>query len=454
MLRAYKPVKRTESFLQTIDFLTKIVSIDVNAKNVFGITALDLLEIHLKDASGDYLNIGRLLQQAGAVNSRSNVSSENIGATANTMSTVAGGSTLQEILDRFLSKQEAWHEQQERNGRLESHRNAIMIAASLFAAAAFQAGANPPGGFWQDNSNSYDTKSHIAGESILAYSFPDQYPLIVTANATAFFTSSFVFLLLLSGLPLKNKICTGILMVATWIAFVAVGFSFLVSTSLTGFHIPTSHEINLPVAYTFYAVFGIIICRHIGPLLVKMDSFLASFLLGWGITIGAGLASYPIDTICRRMMMTSGQAVKYKSSMDAFAQIIKNEGAESHFKDAGANILRAISGAGVVDGYDKFQDCFLASFLLGWGITIGAGLASYPTDTERRRMMMTSGQAVKNKSCMDAFAQIIKNKGAESHFKDAGANILRAVAGAGVLAGYDKFQVIVFGKKHKSGDGG
>lgn len=26
-------------------------------------------------------------------------------------------------------------------------------------------------------------------------------------------------------------------------------------------------------------------------------SFLASFALGWGVTIGAGLASYPLDTI-------------------------------------------------------------------------------------------------------------------------------------------------------------
>lgn len=34
----------------------------------------------------------------------------------------------------------------------------------------------------------------------------------------------------------------------------------------------------------------------------------------------------------------------------------------------------------------------------------------------------------------------------------AGANILRAVAGAGVLSGYDKLQVVMFGKKF--GDGG
>ena len=82
------------------------------------------------------------------------------------------------------------------------------------------------------------------------------------------------------------------------------------------------------------------------------DSFLASFLLGWGITIGAGLASYPIDTVRRRMMMTSGEAVKYSSSAAAFKQIIKNEGASSLFKGAGANILRTVAGAGVLAGYD------------------------------------------------------------------------------------------------------
>ena len=32
----------------------------------------------------------------------------------------------------------------------------------------------------------------------------------------------------------------------------------------------------------------------VGPL---EGSFFASFLLGWGVTIGAGLASYPLDTI-------------------------------------------------------------------------------------------------------------------------------------------------------------
>jgi solute carrier family 25 (adenine nucleotide translocator) protein 4/5/6/31 len=51
------------------------------------------------------------------------------------------------------------------------------------------------------------------------------------------------------------------------------------------------------------------------------DSFFASFMLGWGVTIAAGLASYPLDTIRRRMMMTSGAAEKYTSSLDCFRKV-------------------------------------------------------------------------------------------------------------------------------------
>jgi len=39
----------------------------------------------------------------------------------------------------------------------------------------------------------------------------------------------------------------------------------------------------------------------------------------------------------------------------------------------------------------------------------------------------------------------------KSFFKGAGANILRGVAGAGVLALYDKLQVLVFGQKFGAG---
>jgi len=77
-----------------------------------------------------------------------------------------------------------------------------------------------------------------------------------------------------------------------------------------------------------------------------------SFILGWGVTTVAGLGGYPIDTVRRRMMMTTGGGVKYNGSIDCASQIIKNEGFGSMFKGAGANVMRGMGGAGVLVGCD------------------------------------------------------------------------------------------------------
>jgi len=97
------------------------------------------------------------------------------------------------------------------------------------------------------------------------------------------------------------------------------------------------------------------------PIVLSKDaSTFLTFLLGWGVTVTAGLMSYPIDTIRRRMMMTSGTAVKYKGSIDCGMQILKNEGFMSMMKGAGANVLRGVAGAGVLAGFDKFQAMYIA----------------------------------------------------------------------------------------------
>merc|ERR1712121_604442 len=89
-------------------------------------------------------------------------------------------------------------------------------------------------------------------------------------------------------------------------------------------------------------------------------NLMLSFVLGYTVTVSSGLLSYPIDTIRRRMMMTSGQAVKYKGSIDCAMQIIKGEGFMSLMKGAGANILRGVAGAGVLSGFDKFNEVYVA----------------------------------------------------------------------------------------------
>lgn len=94
-------------------------------------------------------------------------------------------------------------------------------------------------------------------------------------------------------------------------------------------------------------------------LLGESANVFLSFALGYVVTISAGLLSYPIDTIRRRMMMTSGEAVKYKGSIDCTLQIVRNEGFMSLMKGAGANILRGVAGAGVLAGFDKFQEFYI-----------------------------------------------------------------------------------------------
>jgi len=93
----------------------------------------------------------------------------------------------------------------------------------------------------------------------------------------------------------------------------------------------------------------------VNPLLPENAPFIATFGLGYAVTVTSGLISYPIDTIRRRMMMTSGQAVKYNGSLDCARQILANEGFMSMMKGAGANILRGMAGAGTLAGFDIFK---------------------------------------------------------------------------------------------------
>jgi len=154
---------------------------------------------------------------------------------------------------------------------------------------------------------------------------------------------------------------------------------------------------------------------------------------------------------------------QFNGLLDVYKKTLQTDGVAGLYRGFNISCVGIIVYRGLYFGmYDSLKpvvltgsmkDSFIGSFLLGWSITIGAGLASYPIDTIRRRMMMTSGEAVKYKSSMHAFSEIVKKEGMPSLFKGAGANILRAIAGAGVLAGYDQLQLIVFGKKF-GGEGG
>merc|ERR1711939_308338 len=154
----------------------------------------------------------------------------------------------------------------------------------------------------------------------------------------------------------------------------------------------------------------------------------------------------------------SGGARQFNGLIDVYRKTIASDGIAGLYRGFMPSVAGIVVYRGLYFGmYDSFkpllpkslETSFFASFALGWCVTTAAGIAAYPLDTIRRRMMMTSGEAVKYKSSFDAARQIIATNGVKSLFNGAGANILRGVAGAGVLSIYDQAQLLLFGKAFK-----
>jgi len=74
--------------------------------------------------------------------------------------------------------------------------------------------------------------------------------------------------------------------------------------------------------------------------------------------IAAGYASYPFDTVRRRLQMQSEKPREewvYRGTADCTTQIVRNEGLAALFKGAGASALRTVGSALVLVLYDQFQ---------------------------------------------------------------------------------------------------
>ncbi|KAL7562120.1 hypothetical protein ACA910_019864 [Epithemia clementina (nom. ined.)] len=87
----------------------------------------------------------------------------------------------------------------------------------------------------------------------------------------------------------------------------------------------------------------------------------SKFLCAQTSAISAGYASYPFDTVRRRLQMQSEKPKEdwvYKGTMDCFAKIMKDEGVGALFKGAGANALRTVGAALVLVLYSEITAAF------------------------------------------------------------------------------------------------
>ncbi|TVT98978.1 hypothetical protein EJB05_55679, partial [Eragrostis curvula] len=74
-------------------------------------------------------------------------------------------------------------------------RGWLMVLATVAASVTYQAGLNPPGGFWQADD---DKLRHYAGDPVLRDVHHTRYLIFYYFNATAFVTSLVIMVLLMS----------------------------------------------------------------------------------------------------------------------------------------------------------------------------------------------------------------------------------------------------------------
>jgi solute carrier family 25 (adenine nucleotide translocator) protein 4/5/6/31 len=166
---------------------------------------------------------------------------------------------------------------------------------------------------------------------------------------------------------------------------------------------------------------------------------------------------YPLDFARTRLAADVGKGAnkerEFNGLVDCLKKVVQNDGVKGLYRGFGISVVGIIGYRASYFGmFDTgkvllFEDIRKANFFAMWGfaqiVTVGAGVVSYPLDTVRRRLMMTSGQKgadVMYTGTWDCFKKIYHTEGPGAFFKGCLSNIIRGTGGALVLVFYDKIQ--------------
>lgn len=195
------------------------------------------------------------------------------------------------------------------------------------------------------------------------------------------------------------------------------------------------------------------------PKVDKNTQFAQFFLINMasGGLAGAGSLCivYPLDYARTRLASDVGSGKQqFNGLLDCLKKTAANGGVLSLYNGIGVSITGIIPYRGVYFGlfdtlsgfnpYQKDSNGLIrasSKFVCAQVSAITAGYASYPFDTVRRRLQMQSDKPKEEwiyEGTVDCFKKIIKEEGAASMFKGAGANALRTVGAAMVLVLYSE----------------
>jgi len=114
----------------------------------------------------------------------------------------------------------------------------------------------------------------------------------------------------------------------------------------------------IPYRGTYFGIFDTLKTQNPYQKDLGVKGFCSKFVVAQSAAITAGFASYPFDTVRRRLQMQSEKPKSewtYKGTVHCFTKIAKDEGMGAMFKGAGANVLRTVGAALVLVLYDTAQ---------------------------------------------------------------------------------------------------
>jgi len=89
---------------------------------------------------------------------------------------------------------------------------------------------------------------------------------------------------------------------------------------------------------------------------IKAESLQEKFILAQGVTLSAGLVTYPFDTVRKRLCKQGGRIEPdYKNAMDCATKMVEKEGVKSLFRGFWFRTGLGVSGALALTIYEAFQ---------------------------------------------------------------------------------------------------
>jgi solute carrier family 25 (adenine nucleotide translocator) protein 4/5/6/31 len=89
----------------------------------------------------------------------------------------------------------------------------------------------------------------------------------------------------------------------------------------------------------------------------RKESFISNFFLGWGTSMSAHIATYPLDILRRYAEKT-----KSKSAVHAIMAMMRNGELNALFRGVTGGLVRASSGGGVLAGYDLIMSLLFPKY--------------------------------------------------------------------------------------------